>query len=374
MTARLKLFTSTGFLLVAAAAGAAGIANAARAAMAAAGAGQTAMPDASRGADVAWAHHHSKAAAHARSENSAASAGGMASADSTTHSRRTSGSEASSSSSVEASGQGQGRLSNSRSLTEADNGGTAPQAHPELPESDPSWQARFAWGLYYSKLSVAAAEYAAGSWTYDRSSRSGIPVQMLRAEELLEASMDAPEAQRRPKVAERALRLYYHAKWLAERNHATAAEWRYREASTLARQSRRNVLAAHALGRLGYFLMHWRRPDEAREVLLESQRVSSKSNPLAPYLYGLLERQSAGSDAQRLVAAEEMIIHAGEQPSEDLEVERQMMVLEIDYWRKAELSAAGCPATADAAHIVICFLGHLFFPTAEQATIKEVAA
>ena len=30
-----------------------------------------------------------------------------------------------------------------------------------------------------------------------------------------------------------ALRLYYHAKWLAERNHATAAEWRYREARSL---------------------------------------------------------------------------------------------------------------------------------------------
>ena len=48
-----------------------------------------------------------------------------------------------------------------------------------------------------------------------------------------------------------ALRLYYPAKWLAERNHATAAEWRYREASRLALQTRRKVLAAHALGRFG---------------------------------------------------------------------------------------------------------------------------
>ncbi|CAK8990401.1 Protein roadkill (Hh-induced MATH and BTB domain-containing protein) [Durusdinium trenchii] len=76
---------------------------------------------------------------------------------------------------------------------------------------------------------------------------------------------------------EPALRLYYHAKWLAERNHATAAEWRYREASRLALQTRRKVLAAHALGRFGYFLIHWNRRHEAKEVLRESRRISSKS-------------------------------------------------------------------------------------------------
>ena len=108
-----------------------------------------------------------------------------------------------------------------------------------------------------------------------------------------------------------ALRLYYHAKWLAERNHATAAEWRYREASRLALQTRRKVLAAHALGRFGcadgigldgkilemetqrknggwnpsepctstpstsgwrYFLIHWNRRQEAKEVLREMGR------------------------------------------------------------------------------------------------------
>ena len=47
-------------------------------------------------------------------------------------------------------------------------------------------------------------------------------------------------------------------------------------------------------------------------------RISSKSNPLAPYLLGVLERQDAGSDLQRLQEAEEMILNGGEQPSEDV--------------------------------------------------------
>ena len=77
------------------------------------------------------------------------------------------------------------------------------------------------------------------------------------------------------------------------------------------------MLAAHALGRFGYFLVHWNRRREAKEVLTESMRISSKSNPLAPYLLGVLERQDAGKDLERLEKAEEMILNGGEQPSED---------------------------------------------------------
>eukprot|EP00913_Durusdinium_trenchii_P003978 g3684.t1 len=216
---------------------------------------------------------------------------------------------------------------------------------PDVPESM-GWEAQFAWGLYYSKRACFASESGAGPWALDRKGS--------RAGELLDVSIQAaPQEEKRKKLAERALRLYYHAKWLAERNHATAAEWRYREASRLALQTRRKVLAAHALGRFGYFLIHWNRRHEAKEVLRESRRISSKSNPLAPYLLGVLERQvglsskhlsslqtprvneDAGADLERLKAAEaerssgaergsgadscvqDLILGGGEQPSEE---------------------------------------------------------
>jgi len=235
----------------------------------------------------------------------------------------------------------------------------APQ-EPNMQETD-GWEAQFAWGIYYSKRACQASESSAGSWTSDRrGSGAGVPRQMLRAEELFAQATDAvPEDKQRAKLAERSLRLYYHAKWLAERNHATAAEFRYRQASQLARKSRRNVLAAHALGRLGYFLMHWQRNEEARAVLLESRRISAKSNPLAPYLLGLLERQAAGGDIEKLHAAEELIMTAGEQPSAELEVERKRMTQTIEYWREAETSVMSCFPTSDAAHMVICLLSHL---------------
>lgn len=243
----------------------------------------------------------------------------------------------------------------------------APQ-EPEVPATD-GWEAQFAWGTYYSKVTCLASERSVGSWTSDAGgSGAGVPRQMLRAEELLaQATEAAPEDKQRAKLAERSLRLYYHAKWLAERNHATAAEFRYRQASQLARRSRRNVLAAHALGRLGYFLMHWHRNEEAHAVLLESRRISAKSNPLAPYLLGLLERQAAGSDVERLFAAEELIMTAGEQPSSELEVERKRLTENIQYWRQAESSVMNCFPTSDAAHMVICLLSHLFQRTHQAA-------
>merc|ERR1719498_1417925 len=149
-----------------------------------------------------------------------------------------------------------------------------------------------------------------------------VPRQMLHAEELLLAGNEgAPAERQREKTAERALRLYYHAKWLAERNFAKAAEWRYRESAQLARSCRRSVLASHSLARLGYFLLHWRREAEAVVVLKESMKLSSKSNPLAPYLHGVLERKAAGGDVERLRSAENAILNAGEQPSDELEAE-----------------------------------------------------
>jgi len=106
-------------------------------------------------------------------------------------------------------------------------------------------------------------------------------------------------------------------------------------------------------------LIHWRRLHEAKEALHESQRISAKSNPLAPYLLGLLERQDAGKDTVRILAAEELIINAGEQPSSDLEAERQRLMQVIGFWRHAETSLQGCFDIADSAYVVICTFSHL---------------
>mmetsp|Transcript_6290 Transcript_6290/g.14369 ORF Transcript_6290/g.14369 Transcript_6290/m.14369 type:complete len:358 (-) Transcript_6290:89-1162(-) len=234
--------------------------------------------------------------------------------------------------------------------------GIAPE--PTEPGADAGWEERFSLGL---KLSIQASEAVAlGSWAFDSSgSAAAVPALMLRAEELLLAAIeDAPVERRREKTAERALRVYNHGKWLAERNYARAAEWRYREAFRLALESRRHVLAAHSLSRLGYFLMHWRRTGEAREVLRESEKLSKRSNPLAPYLYGVLERQVAGADMARLEAAEARILNSGEQPSEDLEAERQKLLGEIEYWHAAEVSPRKCMEADDAAHVVICLSVH----------------
>jgi len=249
---------------------------------------------------------------------------------------------------------------------------TAPPPAPLVPLSSSSnWEVRFEWGLYWSKL-LEATNGCPGSWVLDSvGSGAGVPRQMLQSEDLLRASESAPEAQQRDKMAARALRIYHHAKWLAERNMARAAEWRYREAHRLARLSRRSVLAAHALSRLGYFLMHWHRHDEAREVLRDSEHLSKKSNPLAPYLLGILERQAAGADRARLLAAEDKILSAGEQPAEELEAQREKLSLEINYWRLAELSPRHCVNTFNAAHVAICLSVHMFSQLGQALTRAE---
>jgi len=219
----------------------------------------------------------------------------------------------------------------------------------------------FEWGLHYSKLAVEAPESPTLLWAYDGASRAAVPRRMLHAEALLmdAARAASPAAKRRERLAEAALRIYYHAKWLGERNYARAAEWRYREASRVAHAAKRSVLAAHALSRLGYFLMHWNRPDDARQVLLASEQLNTKSNPLAPYLYGVLERKAAGSDTDRLRAAEDRILSAGKQPSSELEAERQDLVREINFWRQADESPWRCVEAGDFVQALICGCVHI---------------
>jgi len=118
------------------------------------------------------------------------------------------------------------------------------------------------------------------------------------------------------------------------------------------------VLAAHALSRLGYFLIHWNRRDEARVALEQSERLNMKANPLAPFLIGVLDRQAAGDDMRKLKAAEDRILAAAELPSAELESEHHRLVAEIKYWRTAEIEPKQCLNTADLAHVIICLLGH----------------
>jgi len=248
---------------------------------------------------------------------------------------------------------------------------SSPAASPvgtaaEGPASAPLTQTgsdSFAWGSYYSKLAVDVAESPSVVWAFDAApgSEAAVPALMLRAEALLQegASQEQPAAKQRERKAEQSLRMYYHAKWLAERNYARASEWRYKEAARLAREAKRSVLAAHSLSRLGYFYIHWARFDEAREVLRESERLNTKANPLGPFLYGVLERRTAGADLERLRAAEVRILEAGQQPSEELEVQRLELVRQINFWRAAEASPARCVDGGDVAEVLVCLWSHL---------------
>lgn len=248
-----------------------------------------------------------------------------------------------------------------------------PSAHPvdaqDLQGAD--WEQRFAVGEQVSRQFTDADEQRC-SWSRDVLSAGGgaVPTPMAEAEELLVASEDAPQALWKEKTAVRSLRLYHHAKWLAERGHARAAETRFKAAAELAKRSRRSVLASHALGRLGYFLLQWRRAEEAKEALVEAERLNSKSNPLAIYLLGVLLRKEAGAgigmgadaaadSSSALMAAEERVLKAGTQPSDELEAERLQLIADIEFWRAAQSDPRQCAASQNVAHVLICVFGHV---------------
>jgi len=232
--------------------------------------------------------------------------------------------------------------------------------HEDAASSLPEWEEMFERGMQKSEEVVADDSAAADEWVVGQDGSNTVaPRSMRDAEELLKHAVEAaPAEKRKDKLAERAHRVYHHAKWLAERSYARSAEWRYRLAATLATKSRRSVLASHALSRLGYYLMQWRRYDEAREVLKESQRLNKNSNNLAAYLYGVLERRVAGADEERLRNAEALIHASGEQPSEELEAERQALLEDISYWREAEEAISNCLDHQDVGKILICVCAH----------------
>jgi len=224
------------------------------------------------------------------------------------------------------------------------------------------WQQQFNLGLRESEAAVnATCEVSAGRWVPDGMSGAGVPLRMLYAEDALsKSSMAAPDTQRKEKSLLYALRLYTHARWLAERQHATAAEQRYRAAAEVALREERPELGGHALARLGYYLMGWGRFAEARLVLKEAASYAGEENPAASFLHGVMERRFAiqMGDAQALYAADALILDSGKQPSKQLEEERRNIVKEIHFWKDASNSREKCLSSDDAAHFVICGLLH----------------
>jgi len=224
-----------------------------------------------------------------------------------------------------------------------------------------SWEERFKAGDAGSRY-FTDTEDKEHTWTRDPMSGGGVPLEMKHAETLLLAAEDAPAGNLwKAKAAARSLRMYHHARWLAERGHVLPAEFRFVEAAELARRARRSVLASHALGRLGYFLLQWRRTAEAKVALEEASRLNSKTNPLATYLHAVLLRQDVGPDIAALLAAEESILTVGTQPSEELEMERIQHVEDINFWRLAESNPHHCLTARTVAHGLICAFGHAGF-------------
>ncbi|CAK0846509.1 unnamed protein product [Prorocentrum cordatum] len=247
-------------------------------------------------------------------------------------------------------------------------GGAVPREGTD--EQAACW-ALFAEGEAQSKAAVGAADGGAPlmvKWATD-SAGAGVPAQMLRAEELMQQALLSSEcAQGHGAMgASRALRVFQHAKWLAERDHARAAEVRFREASREAAERRRSVLAQHALARLGYFLAQWGRPAEALEAFLEAQRfgeLDPERDPVAPFVLGVVGRQAAGGDVRRLRDAEERILGAGRQPTEELEALRERLQAEIRFWRAAELCPRRCLDAEEVVYAMICLGSHLFHAVA----------
>jgi len=245
-----------------------------------------------------------------------------------------------------------------------------PPSRPEstsLPKFDSGdWEERFVVGETASTKFVDSEDAVNSwreSWVQDPLGSGAVPLEMARAEELLHAAEDAPAEKWKEKTAVRSLRMYHHARWLAERGHTVSAEARFREATSLAKRSRRSILASHALGRLGYFLTQWCRPDDAKVVLAEAESLNMKSNPLAKYLHGVILRKEAvnsrKSNPEALRVAEEKILSAQTQPSEELEAERALLVQDILFWRSAAEDPWKCLQARDISHAVICVCGHL---------------
>jgi len=257
----------------------------------------------------------------------------------------------------------------------------------------------FGLGLYYSDIGLAAENgkqhaplFGAGastgvSWTSEPAwladaGGSHAPSDLVQAEAMMLAGEEASEgADRGDRGAARALRLYQHAKMLALKHHDTAAEWRYRTAAELAAGHRRQKLAAHALGRLAYFLSLRGRKEEALEVAGVAL-THGEEDPLAQFLQVSL-RRSLGelkSDSEVETAEKQLAAVAGKMPSKTLEDQRASAHAELGWWGKVATEGLQvCLRAWDAAQMLICFLSGVMFglpggPAAIAAPAAAIAA
>jgi len=236
-------------------------------------------------------------------------------------------------------------------------------------------------GLYYSDIGLAAEQgksqvplFGSGAqpvkswgsesiWAADAGDTHA-PSEIVQAEALMLAGEQKSEdSHRSDRGAARALRLYQHAKMLALKHHDGAAEWRYVAAAELAATHRRQQLAAHALGRLGYFLSLRGRKEEALEASAKALE-HGKDDALALYLQASLKRTlgELQTTEQILVAERQLSVVAGKLPSKILEDQRAAAHAELGWWRLVATEGLQvCLGAWDAAQMLICFLGGLAF-------------
>lgn len=241
----------------------------------------------------------------------------------------------------------------------------------------------FALGLYYSDVGLAmeqghvraplfeAGAQALTSWTSSSETSwaadaggSHAPTDLVQAEALLLAGENASiGADASDRGATRALRLYQHAKMLALKHHDGAAEWRYRAAAELAATHRRQKLASHALGRLGYFLSLRGRKEEALVVAGEALQ-HGEEDPLSQYLQASLGRSlgELQTTEQVLDAEKKLGQVAGKLPSKTLEEQRATAHAELGWWRLVATDGLQvCLRAWDVAQMLICALSGLVF-------------
>lgn len=234
----------------------------------------------------------------------------------------------------------------------------------------------FGLGIYHSDIGLAAEQgqtqvplFGAGSqpamswssepiWAADAGG-SHAPSEIVQAEAMMQAGEEASVGpDRSDRGASRALRLYQHAKMLALKHHDGAAEWRYRAAAELAATHRRQQLAAHALGRLGYFLSLRGRKEEALEASARALE-HNKEDALAQYLQASLKRSlgELQTTEQVLAAERQLSVVAGKLPSKTLEDQRAAAHAELGWWRLVATEGLQvCLRAWDAAQMLICFL------------------
>lgn len=150
---------------------------------------------------------------------------------------------------------------------------------------------------------------------------------------------------------------------LALKHHDSAAEWRYRAAAELAALHRRQKLASHALGRLGYFLTLRGRKEEALESAGQALD-HGEEDPLAQYLQASL-RRSLGElrTTEEVEFAEKQLSSvAGKLPSKTLEDQRAVAHGELGWWRLVATEGLQvCLRAWDAAQMLICVFCGLVF-------------